>query len=162
MDVVVGAAVAVVLIAVILWRQQRWRSRLEIAMTGSRRVGLSALGVSAVGSFGPNYNPVGMTYPFDGCRDTLGLVVTNGRLEIWGYVSRTPRKLYALQTAVDVRYDSKHAIPAIWIEWKDPAGRGVIGFIPIRMIWVIRRAARRKDISSLADHLRQTVNESRI
>ena len=96
---------------------------------------------------------MGFVYPFEGGRDTLGLVVADGHLELWGYVSRTPRRLFVLPAEVGVRYDSQHAFPAIWIEWTDPAGRGVIGFVPIRLIWMIRKAARRADVSSVADRL---------
>lgn len=160
-DIVVGLAAAAVLIAVTLWGQQRWRRRLERAMTGPRQVELSVLGASAAGSFGPAVQRIGIAYPFEGGRDTLGLVVANGRLELWGFVSRTPRRLSILPAEVRVRHDAEHAIPVIWMEWNDPEGRCVLRFIPIRMLWVVRVAAHRTDISSIAHRIRQTVTQPR-
>lgn len=161
-DVAVGVVVAVVLVVAILWSQQRWRRRLQRTMTGSRQVELSALGVSAAGGFGPNGQRLGLVYPFEGGRDTLGLVVSEGRLELWGYVSRTPRRLFVLPAEVGVRYDEDHAIPAIWIQWTAPAGRGVVGFVPIRMLGLVRLAARRADISSIAHRIGQRVAPPRL
>jgi transposase InsO family protein len=47
-------------------------------------------------------------------------------------------------------------------QWTDPAGPGVIGFVPIRMIWMIRIAVRRADVSSIVDRLRQAISEPRL